>query len=90
LIYQQFTMKKLIIFHCVIWLIYAPTPFFLIHFRHTSYISGYFRVCVRFSVATILMNELKPELIWESENIEPNDLWVMGDADRLLYICLSG
>jgi len=34
--------------------IYFCFLFFLIHFQHTSYISGYFKVCVRFSVATSL------------------------------------
>ncbi|MDD5579858.1 MAG: EAL domain-containing protein [Methylobacter sp.] len=34
--------------------------------------------------AGILMGELKPELIWGAENINPNNLWVVDDADRLL------
>jgi diguanylate cyclase (GGDEF)-like protein len=40
--------------------------------------------------AGILLAELKPELLWEAENIEPNYLWVIGDADRLLFTSEQG
>ena len=40
--------------------------------------------------AGIIMGELKPELIWEAENIEPNNLWVMGDANKLLFASEQG
>jgi diguanylate cyclase (GGDEF)-like protein len=35
--------------------------------------------------AGLLMAELKPQQIWEAENFEPNDLWVMGEGNRLLF-----
>ncbi len=38
----------------------------------------------------VLMAELKPEYVWDSENIDPNDLWVTGDAGRLLFASKPG
>jgi diguanylate cyclase (GGDEF)-like protein len=35
--------------------------------------------------AGLLMGKLKPELLWEVENIEPNVLWVLGEAKQLLF-----
>jgi diguanylate cyclase (GGDEF)-like protein len=35
--------------------------------------------------AGILMGQLKPELLWEVENIEPNVLWVLGKSNQLLF-----
>ena len=35
--------------------------------------------------AGILMGELKPELVWDKEDLGPNDIWVIDDAERLLF-----
>lgn len=35
--------------------------------------------------AGTLMGELTAEHLWESENTDPNTLWVISDADRLLF-----
>lgn len=40
--------------------------------------------------AGILMAALKPELLWEAENIEPNELWVLGKANQLLFASEQG
>ena len=40
--------------------------------------------------AGILMGELKPELIWEAENVEPNDLWVLTEGNQILFATGQG
>ncbi len=40
--------------------------------------------------AGILLGELKPELVWQAADIEPNVLWVLDDAGWLLFASEQG